>query len=52
MSDNLFEIDLAMNIIKEEMIKELSESVSRQNENQYSNQTRANNFSFYDKTSD
>ena len=31
MSDNLFEIDTAMNIIKEEIIRELSESVAKQN---------------------
>ena len=31
MTDNLFEIDSAMNIIKEDVIRELSESVSKQN---------------------
>tara|TARA_Y100001968_G_C19229564_1_gene653773 strand:+ start:710 stop:868 length:159 start_codon:yes stop_codon:yes gene_type:complete len=31
MNDQLFEIDSAMNMIKEEMIGELYESVSRQN---------------------
>ena len=31
MSDNLFEIDSAMNMIKEDIIKELSESVTKQN---------------------
>lgn len=31
MSDNLFEIDSAMNMIKEDVIRELSESVSKQN---------------------
>ena len=31
MTDNLFEIDSAMNMIKEDIIRELSESVSRQN---------------------
>ena len=31
MSDSLYEIDLAMNMIKEDIIRELSESVSRQN---------------------
>ena len=31
MTDNLFEIDSAMNMIKEDIIRELSESVSKQN---------------------
>ena len=31
MSDNLFEIDSAMNMIKEDIIKDLSESVSEKN---------------------
>ncbi len=35
MSDNLFEIDSAMNMIKEDIIKELSESVSKQNNKSY-----------------
>ncbi len=35
MSDNLFEIDTAMNIIKEEIIRELSESVVKQNNDSY-----------------
>ena len=35
MSDNLYEIDSAMNMIKEEIIKELSESVSKQNNQLY-----------------
>ena len=35
MPDNLFEIDSAMNLIKEEIIRELSESVSRQNNDSY-----------------
>ncbi len=35
MSDNLFEIDSAMNTIKEEIIRELSESVSKQNNDSY-----------------
>ena len=52
MSDNLFEIDSAMNMIKEEIIKELSESVSKQNKNSYYRQTSSNNLSFSDKTLD
>ena len=35
MSDNLFEIDSAMNMIKEEIIRELSESVVKQNNESY-----------------
>ncbi len=52
MSDNLFEIDSAMNMIKEEIIKELSESVSKQNKNSYYQQTSSKNLSFSDKTLD
>ena len=35
MSDNLFEIDSAMNMIKEEIIRDLYESVSKQNNELY-----------------
>ncbi len=35
MSDNLFEIDTAMNMIKEDVIRELSESVSKKNKELY-----------------
>ena len=52
MSDNLFEIDSAMNMIKEEIIKELSESVSEQNKNAYYRQSSSSNLSFSDKTLD
>ena len=52
MSDNLFEIDSAMNMIKEEIIKELSESVSKQNKNSYYQQTSSKNLTFSDKTLD
>ena len=31
MSDNSYEIDTAMNMIKDDIIRELSESVSKQN---------------------
>ena len=30
MSDNLYEIDSAMNLIKEDILRELSEAVSKQ----------------------
>ena len=52
MSDNLFEIDSAMNMIKEDIIRELSESVSKQNQNQYYQQASSKNLSFSDKTLD
>ena len=52
MSDNLYEIDTAMNMIKEEIIKELSECVSKQNKNHYYSQTSTSNLSFSDKALD
>ncbi len=52
MADNLYEIDSAMNMIKEDVIRELSESVSQQNKNLYYRQTSSNNLSFSDKTLD
>ena len=52
MSDNLFEIDSAMNMIKEEIIKELSECVSKQNKPSYYRQVSSNNLSFSDKNLD
>tara|TARA_Y100001968_G_C18718000_1_gene418818 strand:+ start:264 stop:422 length:159 start_codon:yes stop_codon:yes gene_type:complete len=52
MSDNLYEIDSAMNMIKEEIIRELSESVSKQNETIRYRQNTTNNFSFSDKNLD
>ncbi len=48
MSDNLYEIDLAMNMIKEDIIRELSESVSKQNKNPYFSKTISNNLPFSD----
>ena len=52
MQDNLFEIDLAMNLIKEEIIRELSESVSKQNKNSYFHSSSSKNLSFSEKVSD
>ena len=52
MADNLFEIDSAMNLIKEDIIRELSESVSKQNQAHYPQQSSSSNFSFSDKTLD
>ena len=52
MTDNQYDIDSAMNMIKEEIIRELSECVSMQNKNSYYRQTLSNNLSFSDKTLD
>ena len=52
MSDNLLEIDAAMNMIKEEIIRELSESVSRQNNKSYITDVSSNNLSFYENLMD
>ena len=52
MADNLFEIDSAMNMIKEDIIRELSESVSKQNKKSYYRQMPSSNLSFSDKNLD
>ncbi len=52
MSDNLYEIDSAMNMIKEDIIRELSECVSNQNKTRYYRQASSNNLSFSDKIMD
>ena len=52
MSDNLYEIDLAMNMIKEDMIRELSESVSKQNNESYFQDVSSNKLSFSEKRMD
>ncbi len=52
MADNLCDIDSAMNMIKEEIIKELSECVSKQNDTHYFSQSSSKNLSFSDKTLD
>ena len=52
MSDNLFEIDSAMNMIKEDIIRELSESVSKQNNESYLQDVSSNIISFSEKTMD
>ena len=52
MEDNLYDIDSAMNMIKEDVIRELSECVSKQNENSYYRQNSSNNLSFSDKILD
>jgi len=52
MADNLYEIDSAMNMIKEDIIRELSESVSKQNKTLYYRQPSSNNLTFSDETLD
>ena len=52
MADNLYDIDYAMNIIKEEIIRELSECVSKQNKQPYYRKSSSNNLTFSDKTLD
>ena len=49
MSDNLLEIDSAMNMIKEEIIRELYESVSKQNNDSYLKGISSNNITFSEK---
>ena len=52
MSDNLFEIDSAMNMIKEDIIRELSESVSKQNNESYLQEVSSNNLRFSETSMD
>ena len=52
MADNLYDIDTAMNMIKEDVIRELSECVSKQNKDLFYRQNSTNNLSFSDKTLD
>mgnify|MGYP001486019588 CR=1 FL=1 len=52
MSDNLFEIDSAMNMIKEDIIKELSESVSKQKKDNFYNDVTSKSLSFFEKIKD
>ena len=48
MAENLLEIDMAMNMIKEEIIQELSECVSKQNPRPSYRHTPSSNLSFSD----
>ena len=52
MSDNLFEIDSAMNLIKEDIIRELSESVSKQNRDRFYKRMLSNRFALYEELKD
>ena len=49
MSNNLFEIDSAMNTIKENIIKELYESVSKQNNDSYVKDVSSNSLPFSER---
>ena len=52
MSDNLFEIDSAMNMIKEDIIRELSESVSKQNNESYLKDLSSSSLTFSERKMD
>ena len=52
MSDNLFEIDSAMNLIKEDIIRELSESVSKLNSDSFIHDASSTNLYFSEKRMD
>ena len=52
MSDNLFEIDTAMNMIKEDIISDLYESVSKQNKGRFYEDINTSNLSFSEKRKD
>ena len=52
MSDNLFEIDSAMNMIKEDIIRELSESVSKQNNESFLQDLSSSSLTFSDGSMD
>ena len=52
MQDNLFEIDSAMNMIKEDVIRELSESVSKQKNESYINDVSSSSLSFSEQGMD
>ena len=49
MQDKLFEIDSAMNLIKEDIIRELSESVCKQYNESYIQDVSSNSLSFSEK---
>ncbi len=52
MSNNQFEIDSAMNMIKEEIIRELSDLVSKKNSELYLQDLSSTNLPFSDKSLD
>ena len=52
MTDKFIDIDLAMNLIKEDVIKELYEAVSNSNKDSYYQDINTNNISFSDSNED
>ena len=52
MADNLFEIDMAMNMIKEDNIRDLSESVTKQTNRSYYQDVSPASLSFSEKRKD
>ena len=52
MSDNLFEIDSAMNMIKEEVIRELYKSVSKQKNEFYFQDVSSTRVPFSERSMD
>ncbi len=52
MKDNLFEIDIAMNMIKEDIIRELSESVSELHNDRVYSTSYTRRLSFSEKNKD
>ena len=52
MSDDLLEIDSAMNMIKEDIIRELSESVAKQNNESYIHSASSRSLPFSEQRMD
>ena len=52
MKDHLFDIDSAMNLIKEDIIKDLSESVSKQKEKSFRQDISSKGFYFSESRRD
>ena len=50
MTEDSYDIDTAMNMIKEDIIRELSESISNQKKSSYCRQSSSANLSFSEKT--
>ena len=52
MTDNLYEIDSAMNLIKEDIIRELSASISNEKKSSYRSQHPSTSLSFSENNLD
>ena len=52
MADNLYDIDSAMNLIKEEITRELSECVSKQNKKPFYSDISSGKVTFSEKNLD